>query len=155
VPNLVANGSFEGAASPWTLGVKSPAAGTLGLDPTSAAAGTSSALIAITSATPGNPYNVQLTQRQIPVVAGGQYALSFAAKADAPRDMVVSCQQRATPYTVYFRQKNIALTTTWQRFTYTATSTGSDAASMLNFNLSGAAGKVWLDDVQLSCTAGC
>src|SRR3954454_16611357 len=134
-PNLIVNGSVEGSVAPWALQVKSPAAGTVGVDSTTRASGSSSAIITTTAATPSSAYNLQLKQDNISLTAANQHSLSFAAKADAGKTIGVMFQQRLSPYTVYYQQKTVPLTTASHAFTYAFTPTTGDSGAVLLFNL--------------------
>ena len=132
--------------SPWRAGVTSPAKANVTRDTTSLASGTASARVDITTAS--LDWHVQLLQPNLALSAGQPTTLSFSARASSNRTIRVAFQRNSSPYPVYV-EKSFAITTTWQRYTFTFTPTSSDANALFNFNVGATIGSVWLDDAQL------
>ena len=150
--NMLANGSFEATGpnwlSPWSFLARSGAAGTIAQDTSTAEDGAASARITITQAN-SQQYYVQLQQGGLSLMAGGTYVLSFYAKASANRAIQVALQQVGSPYALHALQDE-NLTTGWQRFLVTIPVNAADPNAAVEFNLAGATGQVWLDNVSLT-----
>lgn len=155
--NLVINNSFENSGTtwlaPWKFDVWGTARGTIARDTTTKSDGAVSAKSAISKASANAIYQAQLYQSGILITANTSYTVSFSAKASSVRNIGVVLQQFGSPYTLYW-QKTTALTTTWQKFSYTATPTVSDNNAFLGFNLASKTGNVWIDDVSI-CQGTC
>jgi len=150
--NMLANGSFEatgpGWLSPWSFLTRSGAAGTIAQDTSTAEDGAASARITITHSS-SEQYYVQLQQGGISLMAGGAYVLSFYAKASANRAIQIALQQVGSPYALHALQDE-DLTTGWQHFLVTMPVNAADTNAGVEFNLAGATGQVWLDNVSLT-----
>jgi hypothetical protein len=154
-PNLIVNGGFEsGTLSPWTLLLNKDGvvAGTLTLDSTTAAQGTTSAHIAITSAGTAN-WHADLEQSSLSLVAGATYAVRFWAKADSARSFPIVLQGGAPNYAIYGLDANVSIGTTWQLYTVTFVAPTTASDGRLQFYLGSNTGNVWLDNIQLFNTA--
>jgi hypothetical protein len=149
--NLLSNGSFEntgsGWLSPWYLGVKSGGAGTVSQTSGTKVDRSYSALLNVTTASSSAPWVVQLSQ-DAALTSSQTYTVSFAAKASAARTIDVAAQKTASPYSIY-GERLLNLTTSWQTFTFSFQGPGAPTASSLRFNVGGATGSVWLDNVSL------
>jgi hypothetical protein len=146
----IKNGSFETTGtspwfSPWT--VRNDLGATIAQD-TTASAGSRSFKASLAQANPTQPWVVQLRQSGQTTTAGRTATLSFSAKASSARTITAALQKTASPYNVYV-EKDVSLTTSWQRFTVTVTPTASDSAVSANFHLAKTTGTVWIDDVSL------
>lgn len=114
-------------------------------DTTTAGAGSSSAHFSVPIADPTYPYTVAYgTTGSIPVVAGGQYAATFWAKASVPRSIVVSAGYAGGNGS--FVISKLQLTTQWKRYQVVLIPGGSGNA-VLDLHLAGETGDVWFDDV--------
>lgn len=117
--NLVRNPSFESGTQDWAFHTDGVGTFTLG---SPAYEGTSAAKVGIT--TPGT--NVQLYQTGISLEANTAYTLSFAARSNTGHDVSVVIHQHGSPYTNYGLSDFVAnLTSSWQSFSTTFTSTNS------------------------------
>lgn len=81
-------------------------------------------------------YAVQAMQAGIPLSKGGQYRITFKAKAESNRTMIVRLDGPDLNYTKYIPDQTINLTTGYQTYTYDFTmDADTDANSRLEFNL--------------------
>lgn len=150
-PELLADGSFEDPqGTQWSFWVSTGegAAATVARDTSTAADGTASARVEVTSAT-GTDWHVELGQDPLPVVQGRTYELAFWAKADQERPITVSLQQNGPPWQGYGLWREVPVGTAWSRHVvhFRARATGSDGR--LGFLFGAAAGTVWVDGVSL------
>jgi hypothetical protein len=151
--NMLQNGSFESATSPWLLQVNSPASASLSQDTTTHASdgGVASAKISITTDDTSNPYYIQVRQEGLSVCSSCSYQFSFWATAAGSRSIQAVVQGQNSPYTVYFDQ-SVTLGTSWQEFTYTVTPNASDTV-FVGFNLGASTSTVWIDGVSFTSGA--
>lgn len=81
-------------------------------------------------------YSIQVMQAGIPLVRGGQYKISFDAKAEAERSLVLRLDGPDYNYLKYMEDKTVNLTTSYQPYSYDFTmSADSDENGRLEFNL--------------------
>ena len=132
---LLTNGDFQAGPASW-----------LNAD----TAITSYFAVDVTSA--GEVYSVNLSQ-VMTLTPATSYEVSFKAKGSVARDMVAGLGLNAAPYSA--ATETVSLTTEWQTFTYTITTTTADgvdfgdANSRVLFDMGGAVGQVWIDDVSV------
>ena len=132
---LLTNGDFQAGSANW-----------LNAD----AAITSYFAVDVTSA--GDVWSVNLSQ-VMTLTPATSYEVSFKAKGSVARDMVAGLGLNAAPYSA--ATETVSLTTEWQTFTYTITTTTADgvdfgdANSRVLFDMGGAVGQVWIDDVSV------
>lgn len=115
--NLVQNGDFESGLSPWsfyTNGSGSFAVVSPGFS------GSNSARLTIHSAAS----NIQFRQASIAVEANLGYTLTFRAYSTSGRDLQMFFHKDGSPYTSYGLGEYANLTTEWQTFTFTFTTSG-------------------------------
>lgn len=80
-------------------------------------------------------YAIQLVQPGIPMEQGKEYKLSFQAKAEEARTMIVDISNTSS-WSRYLADTTLDLTTDWKDYEYTFTvTTASDANARLEFNL--------------------
>ncbi len=151
IPNALANGTFEGGIASWSfytsgVGSFSP------VSPGSSGIGQAMQVAITTEGT-----NVQLYQSGITLQSNTSYQVSFDAYSSSGHDMELSLQQHGSPYTNYgLPIRKFDLTTTWQTFTVTFTTSGfasavSDARLMIWLAPYGAAGdRFYLDNILLA-----
>ncbi|MBO0767491.1 MAG: carbohydrate binding domain-containing protein, partial [Solirubrobacterales bacterium] len=148
-PNLLSNASFESGTSGWWLSNSGGANATLSSDSSTSSSGSASAKVAVTTATPGTPWNVQFGSSPVQLFSDRAYTVTFWAKASAARTITAAVQQSASPWTNY-GSKSFSITTAWKKYSYTVPAQNiQDAATYLNFQLAQSAGTVWLDDASL------
>lgn len=81
-------------------------------------------------------YSIQLVNAGIPAVSGTTYEVTFEARADEDRVMIVDVSQPDNGYSRLLEDTRVSLTTDWQTFTYSYTVNGdSDDNSRLEFNM--------------------
>ena len=137
---LVVNGDFQAGSTSW-----------LNAD----TAITSYYAVDVASA--GDVWSVNLSQ-VMTLTPATSYDVSFKAKGSVARDMVAGLGLNAAPYSA--ATETVSLTTEWTTFTYTITTTTADgvdfgdANSRVLFDMGGAVGQVWIDDVSVKVTGG-
>ena len=95
----------------------------------------------------GNPWDVNLSQ-VMTLLPDEIYELTFKAKASVERNIIAGLGLNHDPWTNTVQ--TAALTTTWQTFTYTLTTTGfGDDNSRVFFDLGAQIGAVYIDDVSV------
>ena len=150
--NLVQNGSFESAfTGNWQFSVNASqgAAATLQRTTSTAADGTYSAQVSVTSVGTSNT-NVQLWQGGIPIQQGQVYTLQFWAKADTARTIQMNVGQNGGNFPTYgLNYPALGLGGDWQRYVLYFQATATDPAARLNFYFGAQAGNAWLDNVSL------
>ena len=149
--NLIQNPSFENTGSnwysPWWFEADDGAAADISQDKTTAGDGAASAKIHVTKSSTTN-WNVQF-MNGLGITSGRTYTVSFWAKADANRSIGLEINHKTSPYTNYFKA-NAALTTSWQKFTYSFTPTVTDDNTLILFYFANNTGNVWLDGVSVN-----
>ena len=145
---LLRNGGFAGALSPWNGERHDTAAATFTAT-TEGEGGGPAARIAI--AAPGTAnWHVQFNQAGVALEGGVPYTLTFRARASAPRTISVDAGMAQSPWSNLGFSAPVALTTSWQPFSYTFTVSQSSANARINFsNMGLATGTVWLAGVSL------
>jgi hypothetical protein len=95
----------------------------------------------------GNVYDVNLSQTMT-LVADTVYTVSFKAKASVARTMLAGLGLYHDPWTNV--AESVSLTTEWQTFTLTQTTTGfGDDNSRVLFDMGGEVGAISIDDVSV------
>ena len=107
--NVLVNPGFESGTSPWNFYTNGEGSFTT-VSPGSGS--TKAAMIAITA--PGT--NVQLYQRNVPLVAGSSYRLSFDAYSNSGHDVEVILHKDTSPYTNYGLKKTFGITNSWSTY---------------------------------------
>ncbi|GAL84846.1 bifunctional acetylxylan esterase/xylanase, CBM4 module [Sporocytophaga myxococcoides] len=144
---LIKNGEFDQGTTEWEIQNNSSASGTMTVITNGNMSGTNS--LKICPATPGTAeWHVQVRQAT-PITEGKNYKISFLAKADVARSMIVSVQQDADPYTTHF-SKSIDLTTSAQLFSLEFNATVTDAVSKLKFYVGNNSTCIVIDKVEMS-----
>jgi len=148
-PNLLTNAGFENGLSGWAFFADNDGqeSATLTLDNSVAAEGNASAHIDVTSAD-SYPWQANLYQTSLPVVAGTNYQVQFWARSDSPRLMTVDCESDNSPYPNYGLDSQLSLDTTWTLNTLTFVSNATAGDGTLQFDVGDVAGNVWIGSVQ-------
>lgn len=97
----------------------------------------------------GEPWHVQLNHLGSSVRDGQVYTVHFRAKADVPRDMMLSGQTSDGDYHNILDQQYILLNTGWRNYTFRVTPHSSNGHPVLfpQFLLGKQAGTVWIDQM--------
>jgi hypothetical protein len=144
--NKVLNGEFDNGTQNWQL--SSYAAGavaTMQIDSGSVISGNKSCAVTISQVS-GTDWHIQLWQ-WLSVHQGQKYRITFKAKSSTTRNITLSVQQGASPYTVYF-SKTHTLTNAVQTFTDEVSINTNDQAK-IEFILGNSTGSVWIDAVSI------
>ena len=140
--NLIQNGDFSNGTTAWNLALTSPAKATFSVV-------SGEAKVDILTATTTNR-NISLEQLGINLIKGHNYTLSFSARAQANRNIVIKCQADAGVVENSFGNQTKAITTTMKTVNHTWTHLASSRTYKIQFFLSNAGlNDVWLDNVQL------
>lgn len=102
------------------------------------------------SAANGENWQVSLISPAIEMEEGVQYTLTFSARADVERPLSSWIQMDRDPWTTWMYFSDVTLTPTWQQFTLSGISGGSDTSAQLIFGMGQQTGKVWIKDVTLT-----
>jgi len=149
--NMVINGGFEQGLANWQLNVfnDGQAQANAAADQTIAADSSASAHITITS--PGTiNWHIDFEQDNLSFSRGAGYLLQFWARADSPRTITVFSQGGAPKYPNYGLSAQVAITTSWNLYSVSFTSSATAQDGRLEFWVGDVAGNVWLDDVQIT-----
>jgi beta-mannanase len=141
------NGEFDSGSQDWQLSnYATGAISTMKIDSSSVISGRKSCNITVSQVS-GTDWHIQLWQ-WLPIHAGCKYKITFKAKASITKNIFLTVQQGASPYTV-FLSKSHTLTTSVQTFTDSVSITSTDQAK-LEFML-GTAGTadIWIDAISI------
>ena len=136
---LVTNGDFQDGVTGWTSGA--------------AVASNITSYFAVAETTSGNVYDVNLSQIMA-IVPDSVYTITFKAKSSIERTIIAGVGLNSGDYAN--SAESVSLTTEWQTFTLTQTTTGfGDDSSRVLFDMGGdQGGQVWLDDVSVTTADG-
>ncbi|MDA3868237.1 MAG: carbohydrate binding domain-containing protein [Salinivirgaceae bacterium] len=150
VNNIVINPTFDVNTTGWSVGYSSDASGSFASVTKS---GYSGKVCKETINNGGSSaWSVQLRQN-VAITAGKTYTLKFKASADASRTIGCVFQQNASPYSTWWTQSGISLTTTPTSFgPYTFDCTTGDATNLLKFLLGDNTSNVYIDEVEITET---
>lgn len=139
---LLTNGGFDCNLSAWNLWTDAPA---VKIDRPSVEEGELRIKIRKIGK---HDWQVQLNQA-LSLEEGHKYRLTFQAHADRRRPIRVSFNQDHDPYQSYL-SRSFNLTTERQMYTMEMTMTSpTDPQSRIEFDLGGAKGTIWLDEISL------
>ncbi len=142
--NLIINGEFDNDTYAWQIDNYSGGNGTM-TDVSDANMSGKNALKICPSLSGTEPYHVQVSQNA-PFELGKRYEISFMAKADAPRNMVVCMQEAGSPYTQYLEEE-VSLSATNQSFSIPFHPTTSDPSNKLKFFVGSETSCTYIDSV--------
>jgi hypothetical protein len=151
--NILVNGGFESDKTGWRHYENGGAANAFNILTSAPIAEGAKKAQVVLDATIGT--NNQLYQRDLSLIAGTAYRLSFSAYASKTTTMQVRVIEQDDDYTVYgFAFKTINLTTSFQTFTVDFTAgnfagTASDAMVQFYFVKSSPSTSIYLDNVVL------
>ena len=96
-------------------------------------------------------WDMGVAQAGLNIKNSGIYSFSFKARADAPRDIRITVQHGADPWTEYSDYETAGLTTDMQTYTYTFTMLNiTDNDAQLVFHIGSDDTGVYIDDVTLT-----
>ena len=147
-PNLVRNGGFDEGLKSWGWYVhRSQGARAEFVAEDLRSANGHVARISVTQ--PALHDSVEFAQGPVSVQAGHEYRLSFRARSTARQPIRVQIIRNAPPWTFYGFRVSTEITPQWKiyRLTGRAMLTGDDGK--LVFQCGGAAGEIWLDNIDL------
>jgi len=139
------NGKFDQGKSAWTLNVwDGEATGTIDNEEYK---------IDVSSIGTEN-YQIQLIQSGLILEKDQSYKLTFDARATANRSIEINVEQHEDPWASYLESvQNFDLTTTKNTYSFVFTmNAATDQNGRLSFNLGGATGTVFLDNVVIEKT---
>jgi hypothetical protein len=148
--NQLENGGFAGSVSPWIFSAAGGGAGTLALDTSNFASGsTSSAHVTVTAPAPNN-WQIDLEQDNLSVTSGVEYKVQFWAKADSDIQITVGVQGGAPSYANYGMSTQLELTTGWNYYSLSFLSNATASDGRLEFWLGNSVANIWFDSVQFT-----
>jgi len=142
-PELAANPSFTAGTLNWLWLNGGGLNGSFSSDQTVFHSAPGSARVEVTSTIPGGWFKVY--QPLPPVTSLAGYSLSFWAKSSVEQDIQVHLYSEECPGTRCLKDRNIHLTTSWQRFDLPFVSSGTASSPGLNLFVNNV-GTVWFDD---------
>jgi hypothetical protein len=146
--NIIKNGTFTNTDS-WTF---NKGEGYGGSDGTFSVANNKATLDVTKIGT--KEWEPQFVQNGVTLVEGMNYRLTFDASASLARNIGVIIQMAGDPYTTYFEDKEVSLTTETQTFTYEfKMEAASDENGRIGFNFGQATGAVTMSNVKLNYIA--
>jgi beta-glucanase (GH16 family) len=146
-PNYIKNASFEKGVKYWYKTGPFPAEADFTLTSEEVYAGNYSLFVDVK--TPGvNPWDVQLSQRDVSLEAGKQYNASFFAKTAGVGNSVNVSIINSADYNLY-AGKTVALTSDWAQYHLDFTAPASVSVSF-NIDMGGHIGRYWFDDFALT-----
>ncbi len=151
--DLITNGGFEQPlGGDWSLWADASAGcvATVQRDPAQAHNGGASARITIADAGRHADWQIDFCQANRALRAHTSYALTFWAKADAPRLITLSASKGAPPWDSYGLGRTIQITADWQQYRVTFEAPVAARDARIQFLIGATAGRVWLDDVSLT-----
>lgn len=147
---LIQDGGFEKGQLTrlWQMEQHETARATMSLVTTNPASGLLAAKVTIAAVT-GTEWHIQWKQTGFSLRQDSLYTVSFAARADAARTIPVAVMRDTSPWTGY-GSGAFALTTTWQRFSFTFKA-GEECINQgrLSFQLGGQTGSCWFDEISI------
>ena len=144
---LVKNGSFEQNLTSWSSQASNGATATFTADAANAKDGAKSVKIAVTKAGTEN-WHVQLKTNNFKVEKGKDYKLSFYAKADAAKTLVLEVMENQTWKWVMGPSYNV--TTEWKKQEIFFNSPMNSEMLIVAFGWGKQTGTFWLDSVSVT-----
>src|SRR3989339_182554 len=141
--NYLKNAGFEKGVRYWNKAIGYPAAADFSLTPNDVHEGSFSLYVDVKTAG-SNPWDVQLSQRNLMLNAGKQYRASFWAKSPATNSTLNAAIINSTNYTLY-ANKSIILTNTWTQYELNFAAP-SNASASFNIDMGGHTGNFYFDN---------
>jgi hypothetical protein len=151
--NPVLNPDFEdGLLDPWALVVEADTGNTAQLrhEQVDVASGSRAARVDIQATVPDRRGTITLQQRDLSLVEGTTYNLTFYAKSDIARRIAIASQKGSPDWRNYGLYRLVWISDQWQEYTisFTANETVTDAR--IQFQLAGELGSIWFDNIRLT-----
>ena len=144
---LIKNGSFEQNLTSWSTLVTGGAVGSITADASNAKDGSKSVKVLV--ATPGTEnWNVQLKTNDFKVEKGKDYKISFYAKSDAVKNLVLEVMENQT--WKWIMGPSYTTSTTWKKYEVFFNSPMNSSALIVAFEWGKQTGTFWLDSVSVS-----
>jgi hypothetical protein len=145
----IKNGSFETNTTNWILEQHSPASGTISVDNQNTFRGTGSCKVTVTNSS-GIDWNIQFKQQTITLKRDSLYTVSFAIRADSPKEINVSLMNDQSPWN-WYGGKSFTVGTNWDVFTFSVKASENNAGhARLSFALGKSTGSFWIDEVSVA-----
>lgn len=147
----VIDGGFESGnpAANYIMELHDVAQATLTADPVNPYEGNFSGRVDVLNATTTN-WHIQFKQTGASLTVFKTYQITFAARAETDRDILIVASRDNDPYT-YYSGKNISLTPDWQEFTFLFTAPeNNDDNFRLGFQFNSQEGSYWFDNLSLT-----
>lgn len=133
----------------WVMELHDVAEATITADTENPFEGDYSGRVDVINVTPTN-WHIQFKQTGATVEAGKIYTVTFAARAEDERTIVIVASRNNAPYNGYASQ-NIELTDEWQEYTFTFTPDEDNLGNLrLGFQFYGQVGSYWFDNFSLT-----
>ncbi len=139
--NIIKNGDFTEKFAHWVLTQESTTDGNFDFN--------TGAMIVDVLQTGEKPWQFSVYQRDLALQRNNIYKISFRAKADVVKPLVVSLREfNKDP----FQEKTFQLSEQWETYTGQLTMTGLEDIKdgILQFMMGDQLGKIWIDDVTLA-----
>lgn len=146
--NLFFNPEFDEGNNNWELEIQDEADATFEINSDNQLSGANSAYINI--ANPGSSSSDITLNQEVYLEEGKDYKLTFLAKADAARDMIVKLHSEEPGNFTNYVLKLAELTTEYQKYEYTFESANTDYYGKLTFSLGDDAANVFIDSVVIN-----
>ena len=152
-PDQILNGDFEDGLDHWSFWVNTEAgaAAMAEIDPHGGVSGSAAVHFTVTSA--ASPWDILLSQYDRTTVAGQSYTLSFWARSDVTRTVVIGIAKQVPPGTNYGFRFDVLVTPQWQHFHLWDDATVTASDGQLALAVGERIGELWLDEVQLQAGA--
>lgn len=150
--NMVQAGDFELATytSHWSMEQNGGATAVFTRDATNPYQGMAAVKITVTKAT-STAWHLQFKQPALTVKKDSVYKVTFAARSDSTRKVLIGAMRNHSPYT-YYSGAEIALTQSWKLYSFTFKAPENNTGqTRLTFQFAGG-GAYWFDDVTMVTT---
>ncbi|MGC1376841.1 MAG: glycoside hydrolase family 9 protein, partial [Anaerolineales bacterium] len=124
--SIIINGDFSAGFTPWWNGSNTAV---------SIPGGALQVVVTGTNASTSNPWDASVGQNNISLLQDGNYTLDFDAWADRDVAIQTLIQLNVSPYTAYFKEPAVAITTTQQHYHFAFISSATDPAAGFQFQI--------------------
>jgi len=147
---LLKNADFASGLTAWTLEQHETAQASAAVVTDDVPAGQARA-VKLQLLQPGSlSWHIQFNQAALALDAATPYTATFWAKSDRAQSMLIDLGMAHDPWAILGFQQTLALTTSWQAFSFNIAPSASDTNARLNFGGMGLdAGSIWLSGISL------